>query len=75
MILMHLQFTNYFRRLKKIMGDTYAFTIYNLQFTNYFCRLKKIMGDTYAFTIYNLQIIFANLKINVDDTNAFTITC
>ena len=54
----NLQYTNYFCRLKKILGDTYAFTIYNLQFTNYFCQLKKIMGDTYAiyaFKIYNLQ--------------------
>ena len=27
----------------------------------------------YAFTIYNLQIIFADSKINIDDTQAFTI--
>ena len=57
---MHLQFTIYnlqiiFADLKKIMGDTYAFTIYNLQFTNYFCQLKKIMGDT-----CNMHLQFIN---------------
>jgi len=31
----NLQFTNYFCRLKKIMGDTYVICIYNLQFTIY----------------------------------------
>jgi len=46
---MHLQFTIYnlqiiFADLKKIMGDTYAFTIYNLQFTNFFRRHKKNHG-------------------------------